>query len=253
MQRGGAAYNAAPMRQFVWWLVMACAGCSRAPVATPQGFRPSEVSELGALPPGYEAGPVVRASCSRLPVDSAFSDAPFSAVDCSFARLSRVLRAQAGELSAKVIVGKRCQSRGSQPARLTCSATAAVAGPQVALALGSAPVAGPAPSADQVLDIDEPRPQDQDRIQVGFLPAAGRSVLPPRNYAAVDETHWASVGRREVGQVSARCASCDASTLRYALRATAGRVGAGEVAQVKCFQDAGELRCVGTALAPWSS
>jgi len=211
------------------------------------------VSELGALPPGYEQGRVVRASCTPAPSQSALDGEPLSAVDCSFARLSRVLRARAGELSASVIVGKRCRARGGQRARLECSANVGVAGPQVGFAPRPDGPAGPAPSADQVLDLDDPRPQDQDRVRVGFLPAAGSRRLPARAYAAVDETHWPSVGRQEVGQVSARCAGCEVSALRYALRVTAGRMGAGEVAQVKCFQDAGEVRCVGTALAPWSS
>ena len=254
MKRERAAYTARPMRQVVSWLVVMCAGCSSVPAATPQSFRPSQVSELGALPPGYQAGEVVRASCSKVPGNGAFEDEPLSAMDCSFARLSRVLRGRAGERSAQVIVGKRCRSRGGERSRLECSATLALPGPQVGLAPRARPDEGPAPSAEQVLDLDEPRPQDQDRIRVGFLPAAGRkSALAPRAYAAVDETHWPSVGRAQVGQISASCASCDASTLRYALRVTAGHVGAGEVAQVKCFQDSGQLRCVATALAPWRS
>ena len=91
---------------------------------------------------------------------------------------------------------------------------------------------------------------------MGFLPAKARARalrMAPRDYAAVEETQLPSVGRQQLGQISARCGGCDASTLRYALRVTAGHVGAGEVASVRCFQDGGELRCVATALAPWSS
>jgi hypothetical protein len=103
-----------------------------------------------------------------------------------------------------------------------------------------------------VLDLDEPYPRQSARIRVSFLPEGEASRAAPRAYHRVDETHWPSVGRALVGQVSARCADCDALSLRHALRVTAGRMGAGEVASVRCFQDDGDQRCVGTALEPWS-
>jgi hypothetical protein len=214
------------------------------------------VIELAVLPPGHSAGEVVTASCAKAPRVGGFDDEALGNVDCSFERLSRVLRAQAGELSALVIVDKHCRSRAGERVKLECRATVARAGASVGLSASSQQQAGaPAPSAAQVLDIDDPRPQDQDRVRVGFVPAASgaRAGLSARDYAAVDETHFASVGRRQLGQLSARCAGCDAAVLRYALRVTAGHVGAGEVAAVKCFQDDDDLRCVATALAPWSS
>jgi hypothetical protein len=245
------------MRQVVSWLVLSCAGCSAVPTAVPQGFRPSEVTELAALPPGYVAGEVVRVGCSTLSGARAFTDEPLGAVECSFARLSRVLRARAGEMSARVIVDKRCRSRAGERRRLECSATLARPGQHVSLAASSqVHDAGPAPSAEQVRDLDEPRPQDQERIRVDFWPAASApraQRFAPRDYAAVDETRLPSVGRQELGQVSARCEDCEQSALHHALRVTAGHVGAGEVASVRCFQEADGLRCVATALAPWSS
>jgi hypothetical protein len=212
--------------------------------------------ELAALPPGYTAGEGVSASCSKAPSAGGFDDEALGNVDCSFARLSRILRASAGELGALVIVDKHCHSRGGARIRLQCSATVARAGANVGLSSGPAQSASaPAPSAAQVLDIDDPRPQDQDRVRVAFVPIAPdtRAGFSPRGYAAVDEAHFPSVGRRQLGQISARCTGCDTALLRYALRVTAGHVGAGEVAAVKCFQDDGDLRCVATALAPWSS
>jgi hypothetical protein len=184
-----------------------------------------------------------------------FKAETLASVDCNEARLSRVLRARAGELSARFIVGKRCRAtRG----RVACSATLAVPGPSVGFdphGLASDP--GPAPSAAEVQDLDEPRPQDAARIQVDYTPTqlgASRGFAA-RRYDAVAETHFPSVGRAELGQVSAQCAGagCDALSLRYALRVTAGRAGAGEVTAVKCFRDADVQQCVATALAPWSS
>jgi len=105
------------------------------------------------------------------------------------------------------------------------------------------------------MDLDEPRPQEAEQIRVAYVPTqlGSSAVFAPRDYAEVAETQLPSVGRSELGQVEARCVGCDAIRLRHALRVTAGHVGAGEVTAVKCFQDDGGLRCVATALTPWSS
>jgi hypothetical protein len=180
-------------------------------------------------------------------------DEPLGNLDCSVARLSRTLRARAGELSAKFIFGKECRS---QRGRLECRATLAVPNRNAPLDASPVAAAGPAPSAEEVLDLDEPRPQDEAGVRVAFEPAKGdaNTRRAPRSYDNVAETSWPSVGRTVVGQVSARCLNeCDPNVLRHALRVTAGRVGAGEVSDVRCFTDAGSLRCIGTALSPWSS
>jgi hypothetical protein len=244
------------MRSAIPWLLLLAVACASAPVLGPHALRPSDVTELAALPHGYAASETLRASCIGAPSAGAFDDESLASVDCSFARLSRVLRARAGELSARFIVGKHCRSHGGGRVRLECSAELTRAGASVALSPGAPGIAsGPAPSAAQVLDLDEPRPQDGEQVRVAFLPVEpGKPTgLATRAYAAVAETHLPSVGRRELGQVSARCAGCDPSQLRYALRVTAGHVGAGEITAMKCFQDDGDARCVATALVPWSS
>jgi len=244
------------MRFAVLALTFALVACGSASAPRP-AFAPSEVSEVGALPPGYVAGESLFASCTSAARVGKLDDEAFGNIDCSFERLSRVLRARAGELSATFIVGKDCRGRGGQRPHLTCSAV--VARRSSSVALGSSTVSadgGPAPSPAQVLDIDDPRPQDADRIRVTFEPSAARLAarLPARAYDRVAETATPSVGRLQLGQVSARCAAgCSASSLRYALRVTAGRVGAGEVTGVKCFAEEGGARCVATALVPWSS
>ena len=245
------------MRFLAPWFLALVVACSSTPQPKLASFRPSEVRELAALPAGYSAGATLAESCSLAPRVSGFEDEPLASVDCSEARLSRVLRARAGELAGRFIVGKSCHARGRAPGRVECSAKLAVPGPSV---LGFDPnvvVAdpGPAPTADEVQDLDEPRPQDGQRIRVAFAPTplGARGTYAARRYDAVAETHLPAVGRAELGQVSARCAGCDAMLLRYALRVTAGHAGAGEVAAVKCFQDADGPRCVATALAPWKS
>lgn len=242
------------MRLIVPLLLLLSTACGGQGAAVPRSFQPSDVRELGALPPGYSSGATLRASCSSLQAQ-AFDDEALGNVDCNVQRLSRVLRARAGELSVRFIVGKHCHARGAKRAELSCSAKLAYPGERVGLEAGFAADAGPAPSPDQVADLDEPRPQDAAQIRVSFRPSEPRRAagLAPRNYDRVAETSLASVGREVLGQVSARCDGCDPNRLRHALRVTAGRVGAGEVTQVRCFQDDGAARCIATALVPWSS
>ena len=241
------------MRLFAPWSFVLVAACSSAPMPKLSTFRPSEVSELLSLPAGYVTGQTLREGCSPVPRTAELDAETLASVDCNEARLSRVLRARAGELSARFIVGKRCHASRR---RIECSAKLAVPGPSIGLAARDfARDAGPAPSAAEVLDLDEPRPQDAARIQVGYAPTAlgARGGYAARRYDAVAETHFPSVGRAELGRVSARCAGCDALSLRHALRVAAGRAGAGEVTAVKCFLDRDGQQCVATALAPWSS
>ena len=241
------------MRYFAPWSFVLIVACGSTPTPKLPSFRPSEVSELLALPSGYVAGETLREGCSPVRRTAELEAETLANVDCNEARLSRVLRARAGELSARFIVGKRCHATR---ARVDCSAKLAVPGPSVGLdPHGLRPDPGAAPSANEVQDLDEPRPQDATRIQVGYAPTplGARFDFASRRYDAVAETHFPSVGRAPLGQVSAHCASCDALSLRFALRVTAGHAGAGEVTAVKCFQDRDGQHCVATALAPWSS
>lgn len=233
-------------------LAALCLGaCSHRPATAAHALPPSAVAEVELLPSGFEAGPSVRASCrrtTRLPI----ADSTLSDVDCSIARLSRLLRARAGEQGAALLVGRRCRGGRGEGAKLSCSAALGYAPP----AAHPEPAAwSPAPSPEQVLDLDEPRPAEADQIRVSFSleshsPGSRRLT---RGYAAVAETHVPSVGRSRLGQVSASCEDCRQESLRYALRVTAGRAGAGEVTSVACFREDAGLRCVGVALVPWSS
>lgn len=229
--------------------------CSGAPPSTPASLRPSDVVEVSALPPGHEEGKRLSESCRGTRGFRAIDEEPLADVDCSAERLSRVLRARAAERGSRYLVNKQCQVRGQGRPRysIRCSASLASGGSAVALG-GAAPAStGPAPSAEQVRDLDEPRPQGGSRILITFAPAgAGSQRLAPRAYHHVAETAEPAVGRAQVGQVSARCSDCDAFALRHALRVAAGRMGAGEIAAVRCFRDREDERCVGSALEPWS-
>lgn len=234
-------------------LVVVSAACARAPVS-PSPYAPSEVTESASPPPGYVEGESLTESCLA-PPSGELEDEPLSNVDCSFARLSRALKARAGEQGVRYLLGRRCRQSAGSGQRLTCTASLARPTDEVPLAVPSTALVAPAPSPAQVRDLDEPRPQDASRIRVSFRAATPlASRLPARAYDRVEETAYASVGRQALGQVSARCeAECDPRSLRHALRVTAGRVGAGEVSGVVCFEEGEGARCVATALVPWSS
>jgi hypothetical protein len=236
------------------WLMalVVVSACSRVPPSSP--LARSEVVEVAAPPEGYVTGESLTETCRSL-VSVELEEESLSDVDCSYSRLSRALQARAGEQGVRYLVGKRCRrDAGARPV-LTCTAALARATEKVPLAAGPTPRTGPAPSPEQVRDLDEPRPQEAARIRVSYRPALrGAPPLPAREYDRVEETSRASVGRRALGQVSARCVKgCEEASLRHALRITAGRVGAGELSGVACFAEGKGARCVATALVPWSS
>jgi hypothetical protein len=209
------------------------------------------VTEHAAVPAGYELGERLSEQCSGTRGFRALHEVRLPDVDCSSERLSRTLRARAAERGSRVLIGKTCRVHGGDSFKVQCSASLGEASSSVALGPGPSKEATPAPSPAQVLDLDEPRPQDSAEIRLSFEPQRAARKLAPRAYDRVAETARASVGRRDLGQLSARCESCDDRALRHALRVAAGRMGAGEVAAVRCFQDEGP-RCIATALEPWS-
>jgi hypothetical protein len=229
-------------------LVVAC-GCSR-PV-TPSSLRESDVTEHAAVPPGYELGERLSERCAGSRGLRTISSESLLDVDCSPERLSRILRARAAERGSSVLIGRSCRVAGSQRFKVSCTGSLGEPSSSVALGAGPRVEAAPAPSPARVLELDDPRPQDGAQIRVSFEPQPRARELAPRAYDRVAETARASVGRRDLGQVSASCEGCDEGALRHALRVTAGRMGAGEVTSVRCFQD-GDQRCVATALEPWS-
>jgi hypothetical protein len=237
------------MRSALLFLLLAA--CGSAPRSAPGALRPSDVAEHAALPPGYELGERLSEQCSGTRGFRAIREERLLDVDCSSERLSRTLRARAAERGSRVLIGRSCRVQGDERYRVQCSASLGEPSSSVALGPGRRAESLPAPSPAQVLDLDEPRPQDGAAIRVSFQPEPQARKLAPRSYDRVAETPRASVGRRDLGQVSAHCERCDDGALRHALRVTAGRMGAGEVASIRCFQDEGQ-RCVATALEPWS-
>ncbi len=235
-------------------VAFATAACGRSEPRAPSQLLASDVMEVAALPPGYQVADQLSESCAGRRGFRAIRNEPLADVDCSVERVSRALRARAAERHSPYLVEKSCRVRGRERLRVSCTAKVVSASSSVALAAPLERDAGPAPSAGRVLDLDEPRPQHSRQIRVSFVPNEGaRSArLRPRAYDRVAETREPAPGRAELGRLSARCDDCAPLALHHALRVTAGRVGAGEVSDVRCFADEGQQRCVATALEPWT-
>jgi hypothetical protein len=239
------------MRLTIPWLLLFASACGGTP-ATPSSLRPSDVVEYASLPPGYTLGARLSEGCTGVVGIRAIEREALLDVDCSPERITRVLHARAAAQGKRLLVERSCRSVGSARFKVQCSAAVAEPSQHVALGAGPAAEAAPAPSPAQVLDLDEPRPQYSAEIRVSFLPLPEARRWAARGYDRVAETAQPAVGRRGLGQVSAICRDCAPAELRHALRVTAGRMGAGEVATVRCFQDDDDQRCVATALEPWS-
>lgn len=236
------------------FVAVVAVACGSAPARAPSQLIASDVIEVAAPPPGYEAGDELSESCSGRRGFRVIQDEALSDVDCGVERLSRALRARAAEQGSPYLIEKSCRARGAERVRVSCVGRVAVPTSSVGLATPALRDVRPAPAPAQVHDLDEPRPQDSAQIRVSFVPrdAARIGSRRPRAYDRVAETAEPAVGRAELGQVSARCPSCEPSALHHALRVTAGRVGAGEVSDVRCFTEDHDRRCLATALEPWS-
>jgi hypothetical protein len=231
-------------------LILLVGACSAKPV-TPSSLHPSDVIEYASPPPGYTLGDRLTERCTGSQGLRVIEDEALLDVDCSPERMTRVLHARAAERGKRVLVERSCRAGSGSHFKVQCSASVAEPTSHVALGDGVSRESAPAPSAAQVLDLDEPRPQRSGEIRVSFSPLPEARRWAPRSYDRVAETALPSVGRRGLGQVTATCRDCAGDELRHALRVTAGRMGAGEVAAVRCFQD-DDPRCVATALEPWS-
>ncbi len=247
-------------RSFAWLAVLLALGCGRAPARSSADATrsPSAIGEAPALGPDQVSLGALRASCRSVRASELEAEQPLTNVDCSIERLTRRLKAEALAAGGDVIVARRCRVRGGSRLAVECSAGAAASA-----GLGGLPAASelPAPSPDRVADLDEPDPLAADDILLRFLPSsfvasredeARAPSAPPRAYDRVADLAQLPLVDAELGQLSARCEACDERSLRHALRVGAGRLGASEIAEARCFREQSGPRCVAIAGGPWS-
>lgn len=214
------------------------AACAGAPVVTFHGrplapvVAPDQVVEAPALPQGAERLGTLVVRC-----DSDRSWEPFEArrlsdLDCTPARLGRMLREAASERGGDVLVGTLCE-------------TGSLSGCRATLARRSHRGAGRA--------IDQAPPDVRSalgaEIRVGFSPSVVDPGLSERTEDEVNEVGLGPPSHVVVGTLATECeVGCEELDARDALRIAAGRLGVTDVAQVRCFRWGDGYRCTGRAL-----
>lgn len=232
----------------------------------------AEVVSVATLPSGYEAFGQLEAACNAwkegAPVDGRW----LIDLDCNERRLRGALREKAAAVGGVLLVRERCGS-GQRPeagdagertggGRLVCRARVArpddaERGRQPLTGDPSAPrasalAAGPAEAAA----LDDPTGTMAWRIRVSY---AGRSPAPaaplvPVPADAVHEWPELPASHQAVGTVLASCdEGCTLNAMRASVRVVAGRLGAGDVAAVRCVPRGEGWSCAGRVLAPWAN
>ncbi|HEY4157068.1 MAG TPA: hypothetical protein VGM29_03185 [Polyangiaceae bacterium] len=240
-------------------MVLVALGCSR---VTPPYYsgrvearraEPEALLEFAAQTAGFSSLGSVRASCSRHSGFRVLDGELLSDVDCSFRRLSWILRESAAAAGGEALVAARCTEsvRG-----LECRASVArrelASGERSPLAapLSRAP-AQPAPSPSDVDRIDEPDATLATRIRLDFSPRVRDYAGPARASDSVREFATLPVWDVALGDLRARCqGACEESALRHAVLVAAGRLGAPDVVDVHCSVLRGKSQCIGGLAVP---
>jgi hypothetical protein len=231
------------------------------------------VRDVAVRPPGYETLGSVVATCRVDEGVVAIDDGWLSDVDCSDRLLTDAIRAKAAAVGGAVLVGRTCTAGAEPRGELlgstlhTCSAKVAApaltaglrdAGRRDPAALRAAPGdasdADPASARDRpwAAEVSYPNVEDAWRVAIRFAPAdPGAEPHRSRPADRVAELSIAPVGRVVVGDIVARCRGrCDRGAVRYAVRATAARVGATDVVGIACVRGRSGWLCTGQATRP---
>jgi hypothetical protein len=218
------------------WLVVACGPARPAVVfqgsTEPPVVMPAQVGRAPAVPRDGKQLGKLSVSCNSELAFEAFEDRSLADVDCSRARLTRMLDEAAAGAGGDLLVGLGChQGSGS----LVCEATLA----RRASAVARLRVA---PGAGDVFG------QLGAEIRISFAPSAPSPERPARGIDVVRELPVLPASHRVVGSLEARCEeACPELAVRDGLRIAAGRLGLEDVVAVRCFPWSGGHRCLGTA------
>jgi hypothetical protein len=233
-------------RPFAALFVLGFAGCAgRARPVEFQGHpaervvAPEGVLETSVVPRDAERLGRLFVRCRLVTATESFSERRLLDVDCSEARLRRLLREAAAEQGGDVLAESSCQQSSSA---VSCRAV---------LARQSAPLSPrPALPAARAADV---RGELGAWVFVNYEAARVRHVAPP----VLAEENVGDVAVRSpahvtVGTLETRCDECSELSARDALRIAAGRLGASDVVGVRCVSEGSEQRCLGEA-AVWEN
>lgn len=192
------------------------------------------------------------ADCAPVDAREGLDGARLSDLTCSRPFLMAALKERAAAAGGAFLVGPRCDARGkSADAALRCSAE--VWGPvEVASFV-------PPPAAPRAVNVDPRAPAvpgapplglvaEAWRVRVDFWPAPGQQGRPAVDPAEVAEIDFERVGQVTLGDLRAHCDSdCSLESVRVALRAAAGKIGATSLVRVRCIEEEATPSCVASA------
>jgi hypothetical protein len=240
------------------------AGCAtQSPIAYAGRTEPAivparDVTEAPAVPASHEKLGELRGRCVLTAGFRAIDDELLSDVDCSERRLARGLAEAAADAGGDLLIARQCASRslGNQRTEVFCRAGVARPTEELLATRVLAPQRAPsderpAPSPEAVERLDEPSVSATSGVRVAFTPKVRSFSFPQRRADLVRELSVLPISHRALGDLITRCeGGCSLSDLRFALYATAGRLGATDVVGVRCFAEQAGSACVATAAAP---
>lgn len=201
-----------------------------------------QVREVETVPRGYDSIGRVVAGCNATEGRVALHDAPLSDVDCSEELLVGALREQAAAAGGELLADRTCtvqHAGGGLAAR--CSAEVARPSDET---LARRPLAcGPHASAPD----QQPPAVEAWRVLVDFTPSAAMPAGGPRRGDLVRDVPRLPVSHVALGSLITHCdEGCTEAGARAGMRVAAGRVGATDVAGVRCVAHGRGWTCTGT-------
>lgn len=227
----------------------------------------AEMVSVATLPAGYEAFGQLQAECEAWAEGSPVEGQWLVDFDCNERRLRGALREKAAAVGGLLLVRERCgtaqrnsaaNARAGEGGRLVCRAR--VARPddaerarQPLTREGGSPVASVlAASPSEAAALDDPTGTAAWKIRVSYTGQNPVLAAPavPVPASAVHEWPELPASHRAVGTVITSCeGGCTLDAMRASVRVVAGRLGAADVAGVRCVPRGEGWSCIGRVLA----
>lgn len=255
-------------------LVVACGPGVREPVAYSGSQHAAqrsaaELVSVATLPVGYEVFGQLQAECDAWTEGSPVDDQWLVDLDCNERRLRGALREKAAAVGGTLLVRERCAAGRANPGSsgagggpLVCRAR--VARPdgseraRVPLSPEFAGVPGEpelAAGPSQAAGLDDATGVLAWKIRVSYTGRNPIGGAPVSSIPASAVHEWPELppSHQAVGTVVTSCSEgCSLDAMRASVRVVAGRLGAGDVAGVRCVPRGEAWSCVGRVALAWS-
>ena len=256
-------------------LVGACGPAVREPVAYAGSQHEAqaaaaELVSVASLPDGYEVFGQLEAECDAWREGAPVEGQWLVDLDCNERRLRGALREKAAAVGGTLLVRERCgtgqrSNAGNADAgggRLTSRARVArpdgserARAPLTPELSGSPHEAELAAGPVQAAGLDDPTGVAAWKIRVSYTGRNPTQGTPVSSIPASAVHEWPELppSHRAVGTVVTSCSEgCTLDAMRASVRVVAGRLGAADVAGVRCVPRGEAWSCVGRVALAWS-